>query len=134
MRSLRPGRPPQIAALLIVIAFTSTLLRADSIPAGPPADPDEEPTSEIPVLPQPGDETGPLHPFDPPAESDRAVMLDALTDDDQAYVVANEGGDDWVSVHSGFSAATHEIAVDADAQAAANALGIAGIATIGVTP
>lgn len=140
MGSLRRLGIPQIAAAAAVIAFAVVMMSADSTPADTqppelddiPPDDHEEPTTDTPVDPQPGDETGPLRPFDPPPASDRAVPLDALDPDEQAYVVANENVDGWDQVHAGFSAATQQAADDAEAQAAANSLGLAGIAVVGV--
>jgi hypothetical protein len=140
MGFLRRLGMPQIAALTALMTFAVVMMSADSTPADtqppslddPPVDDHEEPTTETPVDPLPGDETGPLRPFDPPPESDRAVPLDALDPDEQAYVVANQDADGWDQVHAGFSAATQQAADDAAAQAAANALGLAGIAVVGV--
>jgi hypothetical protein len=103
-------------------------------PPPPPSDPLAEPITGVVVMPEPGAETGPLQPFQPPPHDSRDVPVEDLSEEDQAYVAAGVDVTGWDDIHAGFATATAEAAADAAAQAAANELGIAGFADTGVVP
>lgn len=92
MRSLRSHKALYWTALVLVLGLTAGTLGSSSLADNTPADdtPDEEPrpvdandplaepiTGDL-VYPEPGDETGPLHPFDPPAPSASDLSIAAL--------------------------------------------------------
>jgi len=144
MRSLRSRKALLGAALVLcstVFAFAVAGADAPTDDAPPPAaDPpppsegQAEPITDVALMPEPGDETGPLAPFDPPPQDTSDVPPGALTPEERVYVEANRNPVGWGPVQAGFGAASREAAVRAAAEAAANALGIAAIVDLGVTP
>ena len=102
----------------------------DEPPPPPPAGAEPEPITGTPSTPEPGDETGPIHPFDPPAPGN--VALEDLSPAAQAYVTAGADVTGWQTIHAGFAAASEQAAANAQAQAAANALGLEGLGDTGV--
>jgi hypothetical protein len=106
----------------------------DPSPPSPPGDPLAEPIIGEVVMPEPGAETGPLQPFQAPSHDSSDVPIEALSDEEAAYVAAGVNVDGWDAIHAGFATATGEAAADAAAQAAANELGIEGFANTGVVP
>jgi hypothetical protein len=134
MRSLRSRKALLVAALVLCSTLVALAVAGadDSAPPETPAtDPLAEPITGEPGFPEPGHETGPIHPFDPPARDSSDVPIDALTPEEQAYVEANRATEGWSGVHSSFSVASHQAAEHAAAEAAANALGLDGLGDLG---
>lgn len=138
MRSLLGKRALLGAASILVLAWIMVSSGRDAgadDPPPPPPDPLAEPITGVVVMPEPGAETGPLQPFQPPPQDPaRDVPVEALTAEEQAYVAAGVNVDGWDDIHAGFSTATAQAAADAAAQAAANELGIGELADVGVVP
>jgi hypothetical protein len=97
-------------------------------------DPLGEPITGDPLVPSGDGAVGPLRAFEPPPRSPGDVSLDALSDDEQEYVVRGDDGAEWARVHAGFSTATAGAAKRATAQRAANALGVGELRDVGVVP
>lgn len=117
------------------LAIHSSRTSADPVPPGPGSDL-TEPVTGDPALgyPEPGYETGPIHPFDPSSSDPSDVQIEDLSPDEQAYVEANLDTSAWPPIHNAFAAATTQAAADATAQAAANLVGLDGIESTGVVP
>src|SRR5690349_3427631 len=86
---------------------------ADTPPTGTPP----EPITGEAVMPEPGDETGPMHPFDPPEPGN--VPVEDLTQAEQEYVAANADATGWSDIHAAFATASQEAAERAQAAKAA---------------
>ena|SRR5688500_17644934 len=86
------------------------------------------------VMPDIPEAAAPLHVFNPPPADVRDVDLDALSNEEQAYVVDNDDRVPWQQVHAGFSGATEAASRRAKAQHAAETLGIGDLSAAGVVP
>jgi hypothetical protein len=135
MRNVLSNRALLGAAFVLVLTWAMVAGPSSADPSEPPPpDPGADLTEPItgdPSWPSPGDETGPIHPFDPPARDSSDVPINALTPEEQAYVEANRATDGWSDIHAGFSVASHQAAEHAAAEAAANALGLDGLGDVG---
>ena len=135
MRSLLSRRALLGAALALGLTWAMVSGRGSADPNGRQPEPVvDEPITGDPVLPERGQETGPLRPFDPPPVGKSDVPLAALSPEEAAYVVVNRPAHGWSEIHNGFGGATKQAAFRAAAEAAANELGIPGLGELGVVP
>ena len=120
-----------VFALGLVVVDTPT-----SADPPDPIDPLAEPVTGDPAdgYPEPGFETGPIHPFDPLPAHPSDAPIESLTEDEQAYIEANIDTSAWPAIHNAFSAATTQAAEGAEAQAAATLVGLDGFQNAGVVP
>jgi hypothetical protein len=119
------------------LAIHDSRTRADTGTPPPGSGSDlTEPVTGDPALgyPEPGYETGPIHPFDPSPADPSDVQIEDLSPEEQAYVEANLDTSAWPPIHNAFAAATSQAATDATAQAAANLVGLDGFQNTGVVP
>jgi hypothetical protein len=130
MRLLRTRALPW-AAFVFGLGLAIVDRRTLADPTDPP--PDQPPTDPS-LPPEPGHETGPIHPFDPSQPDPSDVQIEDLTAEEQAYVEANMDTSAWPAIHNAYAAATTQAAEDAEAQAAAYLVGIDGLGMIGVVP
>ena len=126
---LTKGLPTVALALAATWIVVSTTAGADADGTSTGAVP--EPITGTPVEPNPGSETGPLRPFDPPSEG--SIGIEHMTAEEQAVIEYGFDHPNSSSVHAGFAAATAQAAERAAAEAAANAAGLEAIGA-GVVP
>ena len=94
-----------------------------------------EPTTHPPVMPKPGDEQPPRDPFAPYAHGSPAPWeYDDLTAAEQAIIDRGVDTSSWDPVHAAFNAATIQQAQEVATEAAAIALGVSDLTSIGVVP
>jgi hypothetical protein len=121
---------PCTAVAVALVWFAASQRGAQADPPTPPIGAEPEPITGSPSWPEPGDETGPITPFAPPEPGN--VPIEDLTEAEQAYVEAGLDVTGWSGIHTAFSTATQQAATQAQAQAAANALGLEGLGDVGV--
>lgn len=94
-----------------------------------------EPTTHPPTTPNPGDEEPPRDPFTPYSIGPvTGWSYDDLTAPEQAVIDRGVDTDSWEPVHGAFTAATLQRARAVAKEAAAIALGVSDLASIGVVP